>query len=98
MTQARTWQLIWQLILYRPRLYAANLVLWTAHYTLPLLVGLLVRAIFDSLELDASAGLPRTWALTAALIGLAAVRISVFGAAMLCSAAQRFSTASVIRH
>src|SRR5215471_638449 len=97
MTQARTWQLIWQLILYRPRLYLANVVLWTAHYTLPLLVGLLVRAIFDALDLDPAEGLPRTWALTAALIGLAAVRVSVFGAAMLCSATERFATASVVR-
>ena len=97
MTQARTWHLIWRLILYRPRLYVANIVLWTAHYTLPLLVGLLVRAIFDALELDAVVGLTRTWALTAALIGLAAVRVSVFGAALLCSATERFSTASVVR-
>ena len=57
----KTWQVIWHLIRYRPGLFALNLALATATFGLPVPIGLIVRAFFDTLTgqapLTASVGI-----------------------------------------
>lgn len=68
-----TWRALWRLIAYNRRGYNLNIFLWGLVWTLPLVTGLLTRAIFDTLGLPAG----DIWWLIALLAGVAAARIAV---------------------
>ena len=57
----------WRLIRYRPGVFAANGALWLLYDALPLLTGLVIRALFERME-----GLPAAGANLWTLVGLAA--------------------------
>ncbi len=71
-----TWRVLWRLLIYEPRQYALNMVLWTAFWTMPLLTGLVTRAIFNAITRGAQVG-PNLWGLLALLVGVAAGRIAI---------------------
>lgn len=75
--QARTLRLIDRLIHYRFGLFVINVVAWGVIHTLPLLFGLIIRALFDALSGAAPAGL-NPWTLVALLLGVNLSRISFF--------------------
>ncbi len=71
-----TWRTLWRLLTYQPKLYALNLLLWGAFWTTPLLVGLVTRAIFNTITRGTQARLD-LWGLLALLVSVAAARITV---------------------
>jgi ABC-type multidrug transport system fused ATPase/permease subunit len=76
--QARTLRLINRLIHYRFGLFVINLVAWGVIHTLPLLFGLIIKALFDALSGAAPAGL-NPWTLVALLLSVNLSRIGFFG-------------------
>ena len=72
-----TGRLIRQLISYRPGLFAANVLVWGVIHSLPVLVGLLIKLIFDSLSGQAAAG-ANAWTFVALLTLLNFTRIGTF--------------------
>ncbi len=71
-----TWRALWRLLTYQPSLYVLNLFLWGSFWTIPLLTGLVTRAIFDAITRGAQARLG-LWSLLALLLSVAAARIIV---------------------
>ncbi len=71
-----TWRALWRLLTYQPSLYMLNLFLWGSFWTIPLLTGLMTRAIFDAITRGAQARLG-LWSLLALLLSVAATRIIV---------------------
>jgi ATP-binding cassette, subfamily B, bacterial len=72
-----TARLIWRLLRYMPWLFLANLVLWGLVHTLPILFGLLTKAIFDALSGEAPAGLD-VWSVIALLAVFNLARMGTF--------------------
>lgn len=71
-----TWRVLWRLLISEPRQYALNMLLWTSFWMIPLLTGLVTRAIFNAITRDVQAG-PDLWSLLALLVGVAAGRIAI---------------------
>jgi len=71
-----TWRVLGRLLIYQPGLYALNMLLWTAFWLTPLLVGLVTRAIFNAITHGATVqtGL---LSLLALLLGVAAARVVI---------------------
>src|SRR5205814_5801319 len=65
--RVKTWQIIWQLIRFRPLMFAACLACGITIFCLPIAVGLVVRALFDALTGSAPATLG-LWTLLALLL------------------------------
>lgn len=76
-----TGRAIWTLARYRPGLYVFNFFLWTLFYQMPLLVGLLVGAFFDSLSDKTGAGW-NLWTILAAIAGVWMARVAILYAAI----------------
>ncbi len=89
-------RLIWRLITYRPWLYLANALAWTAIHTLPVLPGLISKAFFDSLT-DEVAGL-NIWTIVAMLAGVALTRVCCIVLGALTDSKHRFSMSALLRH
>jgi ATP-binding cassette, subfamily B, bacterial len=66
-----------RLIRYRPWTFAANCGLWLLYDALPLLTGLVIRALFERMEGLPPAGL-NLWTLVAMLAGIEATRFGSF--------------------
>lgn len=66
----------WRLVRYRPGLFLINCVLWGAHHSLPIVAGLLMREIFDSLDTGSSTGFNAP-TLMALLVANSLFRISI---------------------
>jgi ABC-type multidrug transport system fused ATPase/permease subunit len=65
------------MVTFRPWLYAGNIALWTAWYSLPLATGLIAREFFDALSAGQRAGV-NPWTLVALLVGVGAAHIGAF--------------------
>ena len=63
------WSYAWRLICARPLTFSCNTALWLLYTNLPLLTGLLTKALFDTLTSASQASLS-IWALIALLVGL----------------------------
>jgi ABC-type multidrug transport system fused ATPase/permease subunit len=72
----RTWQVTWRLIRYRPWLFIINFLAWGSVHSWPVLVGLIVKAFFDALSGEATAGFG-VWTLVAFLVATEAVQIGI---------------------
>jgi len=86
---------LWQMILYRPGLYAANLVLWAIVHLSPLALGLIVREFFDSLAGTSATGLS-VEALIAVLLGYTLARITLMAGGALTDIRHRFSMKALV--
>jgi ATP-binding cassette subfamily B protein len=73
----RLWRLGWRLFRYRPGLAAVGTLAWVAFHAMPFFIGLVLRAVFDSLSGNEPAGL-NAYSLIAILAGLEAARWSIF--------------------
>lgn len=75
-----TVQATYQLVRYRPLLFFVTCLLWSSIHAIPVLVGIIAKAIFDSLSATAPAGLD-TWTLLALMVATMATRLTlmVFG-------------------
>ncbi|OLC29343.1 MAG: hypothetical protein AUH31_07215 [Armatimonadetes bacterium 13_1_40CM_64_14] len=91
-----TWRLLRRLLLYEPKLFALNMLLWTAFWVTPLLVGLVMRAIFDALTRGQTVGAGLE-TLLAALVGVAAARIAINVWGVSAWASYFFSRAGLLR-
>ncbi len=91
-----TWRVLWRLLIYEPRLYALNMVLWTSFWLMPLLVGLVTRAIFNAITGGAAAG-GSLWSLLALLVAVALVRITIQFGGVSAWATYFFSRAGLLR-
>ena len=79
----KTWQFVVRLVRYRPWLYLASTSLWNLFLILPLVPGLITRAIFNTLTGDAPARLG-VWELIALLVTVELARhvLTLAGEAM----------------
>jgi len=91
-----TWRVLWRLLTYEPRLFALNMVLWTAFWLSPLLVGLVMRAIFDAIT-GGAASAGSLWGWLALLVGVALARIAVHFWGVSAWATYFFSRAGLLR-
>lgn len=91
-----TWQFIWALITYRPWLYLANILLWTAVHAAPMLPGLITKAFFDTLTGARPAGLG-LWSIVALLVAAALGRCAVIALGFLTSVTSRNYMAGLLR-
>lgn len=73
----RTVRLLWRLFVYRPTLYLANQLSWLSANLLALVVGLIVRQIFDVLSAGAPAGM-NVWSLVALYVAVSSSQ-ALFG-------------------
>jgi ABC-type multidrug transport system fused ATPase/permease subunit len=89
--------MIWRLIRYRPWLYSVNVVLWSSHYLLPLIPGLLIRGVLDALSGERSAAEGQVWTFLALLLGVGVARMAVLMWGVMASNEERFSTSTLVR-
>lgn len=75
-TDMSTGRAIWLVMVNRPGLYLFNFFVWALFYAVPLLGGLLIGALFDSLSGQQSVGL-NAWTLLALLVGAQVARAAV---------------------
>ncbi len=92
--EVRTGRLMLQLIRFAPWRYAANLLIWSSMWLLPIIPALITRNYFNSLEADPGFN-PAT--LIAALIGYGLARIAVMGVGMLNDIHLGFRFSTLIR-
>ncbi len=91
-----TGQSMWRLLAYKPWLFLINLLLWGLVHSLPLVFGLLTKAIFDALAEGAQAG-ANVWTLVALLSLTNLGRMGVFAAAFWHWASYWFTIESLLR-
>ncbi|MBE9052029.1 ABC transporter ATP-binding protein [Nostocales cyanobacterium LEGE 11386] len=91
------WELLWQLIRYKPKLYILDSIYWILIMGLPALPGLIIREFFNSLTDQAQLGLSPL-ALIALLLALNAGHIAVIFAGRVTKTQHRFIMRSLLRH
>lgn len=90
------WRILGRLLSYRPGAFAGNVLLWGLVWTLPLVSGLLTRAILDELAGRAQVALG-LWTLIAWLVANAVVRIVIHTVGVNVWATYWFTVAGLLR-
>lgn len=91
-----TWQASWRLIGLYPRQYVKNSLIWTVLHLLPLLPGLVIKAVFDRLVPGAT--LDSTfWMLIALLVGIGVGRLAWLEFSLLHYVPFRFQITGTLR-
>jgi ATP-binding cassette subfamily B protein len=91
------WQLLWRMILYTPKLYLADTILWLFIMGLPAIPGLLVREFFNTLTNDSQLNAsPQT--LVALLLATGLARILAIFTGRVTKTQHRFTMSSLLRH
>lgn len=88
-----TWRALWRLIGYNRRGYTTNVLLWGLVWMLPLVTGLVTRALFNALAAPSAA----IWWLIALLVGTAAARIVVHLIGVIAWANYWFTVVGLLR-
>lgn len=91
------WQLLWRMILYTPRLYLADTILWLFIMGLPAIPGLLVREFFNTLTHDSQLNLSPQ-AIVALLLATGLARILAIFTGRVTKTQHRFTMSSLLRH
>jgi ATP-binding cassette subfamily B protein len=91
------WELIWQLICYKPKLYLLDSIYWILIMGLPAIPGLIIREFFNSLTNKEQIGLSPL-ALIALLLALNLGHIAVIFAGRVTKSQHRFIMRSLLRH
>ncbi|MGM3306419.1 ATP-binding cassette domain-containing protein [Anabaena sp. WFMT] len=91
------WELIWQLICYKPKLYILDSIYWILITGLPALPGLIIREFFNSLTNKEQLGLSPL-ALIALLLALNLGHIVIIFAGRVTKTQHRFLMRSLLRH
>ncbi len=92
----RTRTLIWQLIRYRPGLYAADIAAWIAILLLELGAGYVAKLFFDAITGTAPAGLT-VWSIVALVLAAGAARIVSILVGALIDIRHRFTMETLLR-
>src|SRR5262249_34715755 len=92
----KTYQYMWRMIRFRPWLYLADGVLWTAIHVAPVLPGLAARELLDTLSGHAQLGLS-VWALIGLLMAIALGRVMLVLGGALADIPHRFSMSALLR-
>ncbi|AFY49085.1 ABC-type multidrug transport system, ATPase and permease component [Nostoc sp. PCC 7524] len=90
------WQLLWQLICYKPKLYLIDTCFWIFIMGLPALPGLIIREFFNSLTGKAQFGLS-PWAFIAGFVALNLGHILVILIGRITKTQHRFTMRSLLR-
>ena len=94
--RARIYHALWQLIRYKPLLYAANLVMWMSLVLLDLVPGLIAKAFFDALA--GQVALPwGVWTIIAAVVALVLARVMTMLGGALTDIRHRFMVSMLLR-
>jgi ATP-binding cassette, subfamily B, bacterial len=96
MKNMKTWQLLWQLILYRRWLYTANGIFWLLIYMSALIPGLVLQAFFNTLPGETRLG-TSIWLLIALLVATAVGRLVVNFLGALTDILHRFTMSALLR-
>src|SRR3712207_1690490 len=92
----KTYQFMWRLMRYRPWLYIVNAILWSLVHMMPLVPGLIVRELLDTLTGNARL----QWsvsALLALLVGIALAHIALVYGGASTDIPHRFSMSAILR-
>ena len=92
----RTRTLIWQLIRYRPWLYAADITAWIAILLFELGAGYIAKLFFDAITAEAPAGLT-IWSIVALVLAAGTARIVSILAGALIDIRHRFTMETLLR-
>lgn len=87
------WRHGYRIVRQRPFLFAVGLVHYIAYYSLPLLVGLVMRAILDRLG-----GTGSVWTLVAVLAGVEAARLGVITSVVRFGTVFDYGVETLLRH
>jgi ATP-binding cassette, subfamily B, bacterial len=90
-----SWQLIWRLLCYAPRLYSLDTLLWVLIAVLPVLPGLTIREFFNQLTATTST-YPWQWLLLFIVIGVA--RMTAIYLGRLTKTQHRFTMSALLQH
>ncbi|AJY74643.1 ABC transporter ATP-binding protein [Paenibacillus beijingensis] len=91
-----TFSFMKRLIMYRPGLYAANMLAWTLIHMAPLVPGLVTKAFFDQLEGSAPVKYG-TWSIIALLVGAALGRVMLIVVGFMTDVHARFRISMLLR-
>lgn len=94
--QSPIWKLLWQMILYAPRLYLIDSFLWLFIMGLPAIPGLIIREFFNTLTNQSSIGVSPQ-ALIALLFATGLGRIVAIFAGRITKTQHRFTISSLVR-
>lgn len=94
--EMKTYELIWELIKYKPLLSFINGLTWLIFQNSPLIPGLIIKRIFDTLSDDVPAN-SALWGLCVLLVVVALVRCLVMYAGLRFDVLHRFSIGSLLR-
>ncbi len=93
----RVWHIVGRLLGYRPWLFAINFLAWGLFHSLPVLLGLLAREIFDALAGGAAADWD-AWTLLALMVGVWVGRVGAFAGAFYAWTTLWFTLEALLRH
>ncbi len=94
----KTYQYYWELIKYRPRYYAQDIVFVTIHFALSTLLGLILKGFFNGLTGDPGFSLTPLQAAGAQILQTAAVGLTLYIALMGFADFTRHAIALMIRN
>jgi ATP-binding cassette subfamily B protein/ATP-binding cassette subfamily C protein len=90
------WQLLWQLMKFKPKLYLVDSILWILIASLPAVPGLIIREFFNSLTGNSQIGFtPWTW--IALLLTTAFAQIVILFIGRLTKTQHRFTISALVR-
>ncbi len=87
---------LWELIKYRPGLYAANFAAWTAILLAELGAGYIAKLFFDTITDASPAGLT-VWGIVALVVAAGVIRIGTILAGALIDIRHRYTMGSLLR-
>lgn len=87
---------LWQLITYRPGLYAGDIIAWIAIFVAELGAGFVAKSFFDSLTNSSPAGFT-LWGIIALVVAVGIARILTVLAGALVDIRHRFTMGSLMR-
>lgn len=90
------WKPLWQIVCYRFDLSIIDAIFWIVFALIPLLPGLIVRELFNTLTDYTSLGLP-PWALITLLLAVSLAQLACLFAARLVNTQYRFTLLSLMR-
>ena len=92
----KPWQFLWQLVRYRPWLYAFNCLMITMFFLLEMVPGLVAREFFNMLTGSASAGFG-LMSLMVLLLMSAVARVAFLFGALISNTTFRFTVGALLR-
>ncbi|MBE9168894.1 ABC transporter ATP-binding protein [Pleurocapsales cyanobacterium LEGE 06147] len=88
--------LLWRIILYDPKLYAIDSIIWVFGMGLPILPGLIIQAFFDTLTGESTLRFS-PWAIIALLLATGLARIVFIFVGRFTNTQYRFLTSSLLQ-